>query len=170
MRKLRRQLSAIILVISILLLSACGTESSQASLEKGNQTNDDNSEFLYQGKNIQVTETPGWIENTNSSYSDEGNVVFENGKVKAIITVVSNEKSLEEIKSELKKSFANAEVIQESSDYVSLKTNRKESIRSDVYFNRGEDQTGIIIFMTPIKTHEKNKTIIEKFKNNVQYF
>jgi hypothetical protein len=171
-KRLRNKVNGVVLFLSaLLLLGACGSESSQSNLEHNTQTNQtEEKEFLYESQVIKVTETPGWKEDKNTSSNDKVNVMFQNGNVKAIVTMVSNEKSLEEIKNELKTAFGSAKEIEESDLYVAFKSNREESIRADIYLNRGDEQTGILIFMTPLQEFGASQPKIEEFKNNVQYF
>lgn len=89
--------------------------------------------YLYDSQTIKVIQTPGWTENKDKASNNKGNVLFQNGKLKAVVTVVSNEKSLEEIKNELKKSFRSIEEIEESDHYVSFKTNRKKKVSEPIF-------------------------------------
>lgn len=156
----------------LLILGACqngGNEGAQPDVENNTEQNQEEQNYLYESEIVKLTEAPGWQQQNNSNKNEE-NVMFQNGNVKAILTSVSNEKSLDEIKGELKASFGNIEVIEEAEHYLSLKSNRKERIRTDIYLNRGEEQTGILIFMTPLEEYETNQVMIEEFKQNVQYF
>lgn len=171
--EVRKMRSKVILVLfsTLLLLGACGTDKSQSNLEKNTepyQTEELN--FLYENQLFIVADTPGWTVHQDKSPNDKANVMFQNGKLRAIVTVVSNEKSLEEIKNELKASFRNVEEIEETNNYLSFKSKREESIRTEIYLNSGDGQTGILIFMTPLNDYETNQSKIIKFKNNVQYF
>ncbi|OIJ22394.1 hypothetical protein BKP45_07090 [Anaerobacillus alkalidiazotrophicus] len=161
----------LVLFFTLLLLGACGTDSSQSNLEKNTepyQTEELN--YLYESQLFIVADTPGWTVHQENTSNDKANVMFQNGKLRAIVTVVSNEKSLEEIKKELKASFRNVEEIEETNNYLSFKSKREESIRTEIYLHSGDGQTGILIFMTPLNDYETNQSKIIEFKNNVQYF
>jgi hypothetical protein len=161
----------VLFLSTLLLLGACGNESSQSNLEKNSEPNQkEETKYLYESQSFKVIELPGWTESKDESTDDKANVMFQNGKLKAVVTVVSNEKSLEQIKNELKTALGSAEEIEDSDHYMSFKSNRKESIRTDIYLNRSDEQTGILIFMTPLQNFETSKAKIEEFKNNVQYF
>ncbi|WP_156290369.1 hypothetical protein [Oceanobacillus salinisoli] len=157
----------------LLVLGACqndGNEDTQADGEKNTEQMQEEKNYLYESETVKVIETSGWQQQDSSSKYGEENMIFQNGNVKAILTFVSNEKSLDEIKSELKSSFGNSEAIEETEKYLSLKSNRKESIRTDIYLNSGGEQTGILIFMAPFEEYETNQAMIEEFKKNVEYF
>ncbi len=151
----------------LLVLGACQNDgNAQVNTEK--EQKDKN--YLYESETVKVTETSGWQHRDRSSKYGEENILFQNGNVKAILTLVSSEKSLDEIKSELKSSFGNSEAIEENENYLSLKSKRKESVQTDIYLNSGDEQTGILIFMAPFEEYETNQAVIEEFKKNVQFY
>ncbi|MFZ3579840.1 hypothetical protein [Virgibacillus sp. DJP39] len=170
---MKNRTSVILLFFMILfVLGACqngGNEGAQPNEKNNTEQKQEEQNYLYESETVRVIETPGWQQQDNSSKNKE-NIMFQNGNVKAILTSISNEKSLDDIKSELKASFGNSEAIEEAERYLSLKSNRKESIRTDIYLNSGEEQVGILIFMTPLEDYEINQAMIEKFKQSVLYF
>ncbi|MFD2046652.1 hypothetical protein ACFSTA_20545 [Ornithinibacillus salinisoli] len=171
--KNRTSLTLFFCIFLLLLLGACQKdENKTAQLDEGNDMEEQQEEqnYLYQDEMVKVVDTAGWKKEQENTDDRDNNIVFKNGKVKVILTSVSNERSLDEIKRELKASFGNSEAIEETEQYLSLKTNRKDSVRTDIYLNNGTKQTGIIIFMTPLKDYETNQAIIEEFKQNIQFF
>ncbi|MFD1037826.1 hypothetical protein ACFQ3N_05305 [Virgibacillus byunsanensis] len=167
----RTRIILLFFVVSFLLV-ACqndGNEGTEPNDKINNEQKQEVQNYLYESKTVKVIQTPGWQLQDNSS-KDKDNIMFQNENVKAILTSVSHEKSLDEIKSELKASFGNSDAIEEDEQYLSLKSNRKESIRTDIYLNSGEEQTGILIFMTPHEGYEINQELIKEFKQSVQFF
>ncbi|MPW24898.1 hypothetical protein GC105_03720 [Alkalibaculum sp. M08DMB] len=157
----------------LFVLGACqnnGNEGTHLDKEKSTEQKQEENNYLYESEAVKVTKTLGWQQQDSSSKYVEENIIFQNGNVKAVLTFVSKEKSLDEIKSELKSSFRNSEKIDETEKYLSLISNRKESIRIDIYLHRGEEQTGILIFMAPFEDYKTNQTSIEELKKNIQYF
>lgn len=164
----------IFLVISFLFLSfasACGnSKDSQANPDSttdvgtnGAETEKGDGKYLYETANLKLMDTPGWELEENG---EDGNIVFVNNGVKAILTEVSKDKPLEEITEELIFSFKNAEILESRQDHLLLKTKRNESVVADIYFYPGERETSILIFMTREDEYESKKPIIEKLKEN----
>ncbi|UFT98902.1 hypothetical protein KO561_17165 [Radiobacillus kanasensis] len=167
---MKSRTSVILLIfISLFVLGACQSGKGEDVQHNAEVNTEQEPNYLYESETVKVTETLGW-QHQNPTNKGEENILFQNGNVKAILTSVSNEKPLEEIKSELKASFANSETMEESETYLSLKSNHQEVIRTDIYLNSGEEKTDILIFMTPSGEYENNQEIIEEFKQNVHYF
>lgn len=164
---MKKRVTALLLVCSLFFMGACQNESTSDNQVNAKESTQEEQKYLFESETVKVIETNGWKENETQSV--EGNLVFENDHVKAIISEVSNEKSLEEIKAELIASLGSVEPIDDSDQHFSVKSLRKESIRTDVYLNRGEEYTGIIIFMTRNDDYDQNKSAIEKFKSHVEF-
>ncbi|SDM18596.1 hypothetical protein [Sediminibacillus halophilus] len=157
----------LLFLMFLLVLGAC---QNGGNAQESTEQEQEEKNYLYESETVKVTETSGWSKHDSPSNDGEENILFQNDNVKAILTLVSDEKSLDEIKNELKSSFGNTEAIEENEKYLSLKSNRKESVRTDIYLDSGDEQTGILIFMTPFEEYEKNQAVIEEFKKNVQFY
>ncbi len=165
---MRKKLFPVLVLAVLLVLSACGEEPKTSEQETKKSPTIE--KYLYDSESVKVTETSGWNLKTDSTTEEKVNVVFENGKLNAIVSVISNDKSLDEIKQEIKASYGQIEIMEETDTFISFLTNRKESLRADIYLTRGEQNTGILIFMTPAQQFEEKKDIMEEFQGNVQYF
>lgn len=163
----------LIVCILLLVLGACQNvrEQETQDSQKADGAKPGEENYLFENDNVRVKQTSGWQEQDSSSKYAKENIMFQNGKLKAILTFVSKDKSLESIKSELKLSFGDTEIVKENENYIALLSNRKERIRTDIYFNvtNEEENIGILIFMVPSGAYETNQAKIEAFKNSVQY-
>lgn len=167
----KRIFFVLILVVN-LLLSACGNNDSQTAQQEVTEIQDKKIIYTNDKWGITVFEAEGWVQSTSNydqTFSDSLNLIYQNETLKAIITIVSNNKSLEDIKKEIMISLGNVDVLEDSNTFLTLKTNRKESIRIDIYFNRNELHTGIITFMVPLDKYEANKNKISDFRDNVEF-
>ncbi|MEN2768164.1 hypothetical protein [Ornithinibacillus xuwenensis] len=159
----------LILLISFLLLAACGTEeSSNTTTNEKENTQDEKATFLFDSKEkgIKVEDASGWtlIEEQDS------NVVFENGTLKAIITVISEDNDFATLKQDLKTSAGDITVLEESDTQLSFQTNRKESIRSDISLYKEGTKTQIITFMTKVENYKSNQSLIEEFSKKIKFY
>lgn len=157
---------SILLGILAILIAGCGNGGApEAEEQKGNQPGES---VLYENEQgLKITNSEGWTKKEETS--DPFNIRFENEQSTAIISVISNEKSVEEIKDELISGAGEITILDEGDDFVSFQTDRKESIRSDVFVERSDEESRVIIFMTPAADYEKNKAKFDEFRENIHF-
>ncbi len=151
-----------ILALILIAVSGCSQAEQPKDIEQ-------KQEVLYENTEVglRVYKTQNWVID-EEPITKEFSVTFRNDYSKAIITVTSNEKSFEEIKRELKVGAGKVSVIKETNDYLAFKSERAESIRTDIYIIQRGAHTGIVTFMTPLKDFESNQGNIEAFNKNVE--
>ncbi|MCP8615338.1 hypothetical protein [Salirhabdus salicampi] len=158
----------------IIMLTACGGgEKSDQSLNEEQppqqEPSGDQPEQLamYESDQLTVFETTGWEITDEKLASNRLNVMLNGDKVKAILTVVPNEKSFDEVKQELKTGAGDVEIIQEEDNYLSFQSKRNESIKTEVYLREEHNNVYVFTFMVPVTEYEANKEKIEKLLNNI---
>ncbi|WP_209121436.1 hypothetical protein [Alkalihalobacillus sp. BA299] len=160
---------------SVFLMTGCG--SNDTSQEQNGEEAEVHSEaddvqaLLYENSEagFRVYETSNW-EFKKETGNESVNVTFENDQAKAIITVVSTNKQLEEIKKELKTALKKSTIIEETEHYLAFQSDRKESIRSDIYIDQRENGTSIITFMVPAEDFDANQEKMEELKRHIEWF
>lgn len=159
-----RKILIIVFVLSFLVVNGCAQAQQPKDMDQKNVIQYENKEVglrFYGTKNWAMEEeTP----------TNQFNVTFVNDYSKAIITVISNEKSFEEIKRELKIGTGKVIILEESNDYLAFKSERLESIRTDIYISQKGGHVGIVTIMTPLKNYEINQKSIIDFRNNIELF
>lgn len=160
-----KKILVIILALLFLALNGCAKEEKPKDMEQQNQA------VLYENTELglRVLKTQNWMIDEEPT-TKQFNITFKNDYSKAIITVISNEKSFEEIKRELQTGAGEVSVLKETSDYLAFKSEREESIRTDIYISQRGTHTYIVTFMTPLKDYESNQESIEAFYKNVEIF
>ncbi|MCL7748002.1 hypothetical protein [Halalkalibacter alkaliphilus] len=166
------------LICSILLITGCASPNSSDNQEISAGPEEVIEEVIEHEKivmyentdrGIRVYETPNW-EFGEQSEGDQINVTFYSEKGKAIITVLSSKKDLEEIKQELMIGVGKSNIIEETDNYFAFQSERKESIRSDVYFEQQDQRVNILTFMTPVDDYEENIEYIKEFKQHIEFY
>ncbi|MBB5174652.1 hypothetical protein [Texcoconibacillus texcoconensis] len=171
-----KSLLMVLLILTFVGLYGCSQDDVTKSEHAENETKSSEQELatqeiLYENTewDIKVYETSDWMldkEVTGESF----NVTFEKDLLKAIVTIIPNEKSFDEIKQELQVGAGNVSIEEEKEDFLAFKNERKETIRTDIYLKQEGDYTGIISFMTPESDWEINQEKIETFKGNIDLF
>lgn len=158
--------NVLIFILALVLLAVSGC--TQAEQPKDMEQKQ---EVLYENTEVglRVYKTQNWVIDEEPT-TKEFSVTFRDDYSKAIITVISNEKSFEEIKRELKVGAGKVSVLEETSDYLAFKSDRLESIRTDIHISQKGGHIGIVTIMTPLKNYESNQNSIQAFVNNVELF
>jgi hypothetical protein len=172
-----RQAGIMIVFLSlvVLLLGACGDKADEADQVnepqsgKTDQVNEPAGNVLYENNNhgLKVFEAEGWTLKKEST-ADPLSVVFTNGRVDAIISVLGDDKSFQKIKEELKAASGSVQVTDEKEDSLSYRSDRKESIRTDVFLRKGDGRVFVITFMTPNASYEANAGTIHDFQKHIR--
>ncbi|KUO58990.1 MAG: hypothetical protein APF84_05915 [Gracilibacter sp. BRH_c7a] len=164
-----KKLSIIMLAITLLAVNGCSQAEQPENMDK--EQTDNTKIILYENTQVglRVYETKNWVTNQEPT-AEPFSVTFSNEHSKAILSVISNEKSFEEIKRELKVGAGKVIVLEEIGDYLAFQSERLESIRTDIYIEQIGARIGIITFMTPLKDYELSQDSIEAFKKNIELF
>lgn len=162
-----------LIVSSFFIVSGCSQqEESPVILDTAHE----NHAVVYENPKagIRVYETPDWVVGTE--VVEPLNVTFHyyptlgNQQLKAIITVISNESTFNEIKQEFLTGAGEVSIIHESDNHLAYKSERKESIRTDIYLQLDGLHTKIITFMMPLEDYEENQEQMEAFINNIEFY
>ena len=159
-----RKTLIIMFVLSFLAVNGCTQTQEPKDMEQEKVIQYENGEV-----GLRVYEAQSWMMDEEAK-TKQFSVTFINDYSKAIITVISNEKSFEEIKRELKVGAGKVSVLEETNDYLAFKSERLESIRTDIYISQKGGHIGIVTIMTPLKNYESNQNSIQAFVNNVELF
>jgi hypothetical protein len=176
--KERIKLTALLsyLICSLFLIAGCSTPNSSDNQEVAGPEGDieeieKEQVIMYEhtDRGIRVYETPNW-EFGEQSEGEQINVTFHSEKGKAIITVLTSNKDLDEIKQELMIGVGKSNIIEETDNYFAFQSERKESIRTDVYIDQQGQRVNILTFMTPVDDYEENIEYIKEFKRHIEFY
>lgn len=161
-----------ILVVGFSLLVGCG--SADASEDKDKQKDNDKiseqqeaENILYEKDGLVVSQVMGWSVGTEKV--DPLNVTFNHQHVQAIVSLIETEKTFDQLKEELLDGAGNVELVEEKGDSFSYQSKQKESIRTNVYFRKYEDQTMILSFLSKVDSGEGARKAIDDFKSAINY-
>ncbi|MCD8500736.1 MAG: hypothetical protein LRY71_02450 [Bacillaceae bacterium] len=133
--------------------------------KKSNETLQEAEKMLYENDHtgIRIGDVEGFI------LKQEGDktVTFTNETVTAIISVLETGRTKEEIKDELLKGIGNVTFIEETDKYIAWKSDRNESIRTDVYLKENKQYSVLVVFMTPMKDYQQNSNKIKTFLDRI---
>jgi len=158
---------SVLLGILVILIAGCGNEKAPEAQEKKGDQPDESVLYINPEQGLEITNSEGWTK--KEEISDPFNVRFENEKSTVIISEISIKKSVDEIKDELISSAGKVTLLNEDDNSVSFQTDRKESIRSDVFVEQSDEENRVIIFMSPAAEYEKNKVKFDEFKENIHF-
>ncbi|WP_209123999.1 hypothetical protein [Alkalihalobacillus sp. BA299] len=155
----------ICLLSGLMIVTGCSSDSTT----KSEQTQAESEEILFENTDVglKIYESSNWIIE-QEVYVQNLNVTFQNDTLKAIVSVIPSEKTMEQIKKELQLGDGLITVLEEKDDYFSFHTNQKESIRSDLYIEQDQGKTLIVTFMSPLEDFESYLEEIEEFKGNIK--
>lgn len=133
--------------------------------KKVNETLHEAEKMLYENNHtgIRIEDVEGF---TLKQESDK-TVTFTNETVTAIISVLETGRTKEEIQDELLTGLGNVTFIEETDQYIAWKSDRNESIRTDVYFKENKQYSVLVVFMTPMKDYQQNSNRIETFIDSI---
>ncbi|WP_088105483.1 hypothetical protein [Halalkalibacter urbisdiaboli] len=155
-----------VFLLCIAVLIAVGGCSSQNSVIKASEK-EKVVFFENEEAGLTIYESSNWV--LDSVVSNEPfNATFKRDDVRAIVSIIPGERSLEQIKQELKLNRDFVKVLDESEDYLSFQMRENESIRSDIYREQAGEETLIVTFLTPLETYEQNSAKAEEFRKNIE--
>lgn len=149
-------------ILSLIALVGCGKSAEQGTNEQSE------AEVLYENpqQGVRVLATDGWVIEKETATS----VKFKKEKIVAIISVIPKGETVAEIKQGLLTASGNVTVTGEGPNFISWKSERNESIHTNVYIDETEDRNVITTFLTPNEFFETNKEAIEAFRWNVEIY
>lgn len=152
----------IFIIISLVALVGCSKSGEEATDERPVD------DVLYDNpeQGVRVLETEGWVIEKETATS----VKFKNEKIVAIISVLPKEETVAEIKQQLVSAAGKITVTGEGPNLISWKSERNESIHTNVYIDEKQSRNVITTFLTPTNEYEKNTEKIEAFRWNVELY
>lgn len=160
-----------IFLLTVLVLAACKADKANLEKEKSTEKEEEVNQqtIIYEddGTGIQIFKTDGWEKETEKKTPNGIHVTFSNDNINSIITVVSSAKSLEAVKNELKLGAGKIHVMNEKNNYLSFKSDRKESIQTEIFLKKEGDKIYVFTFIVPVKDYEVSKEKINSFIENI---
>jgi hypothetical protein len=164
---------SLLFILSIIALVGCGKDSDKKTanqmsteLGQGEAKGDTTSFYDDPERGIRVISADGWFIEKET----ETSVKFKSEKLVAIISVIPKGKTVAEIKQELVNGAGKIQINGEGPNLISWKSERKESISTNVYIEEKEDHNVIITIMTPSDQYENNLEKIEAFRWNIELY
>lgn len=152
------------IALSIIFLSLVGCSKGSEDISQPIQGSNEGFFYYNQELGIQIAEAADWVLEKETSNS----VKFTSEKSIGLLSVVSKEKSVAEIKKELLGGAGDVMVIGEGLNFIAWKSERQESIRTEVWVEEKGDRYVIITLMTPEKHYEEKKEKLETFRHNIK--
>jgi hypothetical protein len=154
----------IFLLTFLIVLVGCGRATDEEIESKKVSTEASFYDNPEQG--IRIETIDGWSIEKETAKS----VKFTSDKIIAIISVIPREKTVSEIKKELLAGAGDVTVIGEGLNFVSWKSERQESIRTQVWVEEKADRHVIVTMMTPHELYEENQEKIEMFRESLKIY
>ncbi|ARK29568.1 hypothetical protein BkAM31D_06670 [Halalkalibacter krulwichiae] len=98
---------------------------------------------------------------------DPLNAAFKQDHMRAIVSIIPNAKTVEQIKAELNLEGDFVQMIEETEDSLSFKITQTEETRSDIFVKTADHETIIVTFFTPLKNYQTNSEKIDDFKDSI---
>jgi hypothetical protein len=159
-----------------LILTGCST--SQKSANQNNVASNggaghqkaSNSPTLYQNPsvNLKITQTGDWKKAAEKKSSKGLNLVFKENGLHAIVSVIPSTQSIQSIQSDLLKSVSHPAILSQSATTLDFQAGTKDKIRVLNYLKKKGNRDYVFSFVTPVKTFNQEKPVIQKFMANVQ--
>lgn len=166
-----RRLYLGLLTVVLFILSACGdVEAGKKETAKSNsaeQSAEEKISYENEEYHISVHNAEDWkvdeIEN-----EDKLIVNFQKDNMEAIITVVTTDKKLPEIKNEFLLGAGDSEIIKDKEGQLSYRSKLENSMRTDIFLEKHEKFTYVFTFITPDRDYEKLKGSIDALMKNIK--
>ncbi|QOY36858.2 hypothetical protein AWH56_004170 [Anaerobacillus isosaccharinicus] len=157
---------AVHILLMMLLLVVVGC--SKATEEVTDASQLDTDAYFYDNKErgIRIEAANEWFiekETVNS-------VKLKSEKLVAIISVIPKGKTVSEIKRELMASAGDVTLKGEGLNFISWKSEREESILTNVWVEEKPERNVIVTIMTPYEIYENNKEKIEAFRESIKLY
>ncbi|WP_096200661.1 hypothetical protein [Bacillus sp. FJAT-45350] len=112
-----------------------------------------------------LNEMQGWsIEKEISANPPTISIIHEKQNVKGVFSVIETDKAIISIQEELLRSAGNVIVIEQTKNHLAYQTDRKDSVRTDIFTEQVDGKTTIFTLITPLHEYEQNQGIIMEFK------
>jgi len=161
-----------LIILSCLYLIGCqnqettgeqidATEDTEIKLKQTIEENENNVFYFNSDKGITLTESQGFqvIDEETTT------VTFEKDRLKVIVSVLTKEDSLSEIKTALKQSAGDIHLLDESETFVSFETVRNEPMRFDIYLTETEAATYVKTFIIKAEYFDQQQADLDAFND-----
>lgn len=125
-------------------------------------------EVLYENPEfgLRIVEIEGWELEKETANS----VKFKKDKIVSIITVIPKGDTVAEIKQGFLSAAGSVTVTGEGPNFISWKSDRNESIHTNIFIEEKHDRNIITTFLTPYNDYESNREEIEAFRWNTETY
>ncbi len=118
--------------------------------------------FYYnKEKGLIITENAGFT----FVKEEQTTITFEKDRLKVILSVLSNEDSLSDIKTALKQSAGNITVLDETETFLSFQTVRNEPMRFDIYLTETTAHTYLTTFIAKAEYFDQQQPDMTAFND-----
>lgn len=172
----KRHLAWISSLLVSLVLAGCSTSPKSATQKvqapKGGASHQTAADrpLLYQNSSVhlKITQTGDWKKTSEKKSSKGLHVVFKQNDLHAIVSVIPSTQSIKSIQSDLLRSVSNPSIFLQTETTLDFQAGTKDKIRVLNYLKKKGSQDYIFSFVTPVKTINQEKPVIQKFMANVQ--
>ncbi len=155
----------IFIILSFIALIGCSSDD-VTEAKKDNGTSSTSVLYENPDQGVRVYKTDGWVIEKETATS----VKFKNEKMVAIISVVPKQETIAEMKQELLAAAGKVTVTDEGPNYISWKSDRKESIHTNVFLEETKDRHVITTILMPHNVYESNREKMEAFRWNIELY
>lgn len=154
----------ILLMMFLLVVVGCSKATEEVTEASQSETN----VYFYDNpeRGIRIEAANDWFIEKETANS----VKFKSEKLVAIISVIPKGKTVSEIKKELMASAGDVTLNGEGLNFISWKSEREESILTNVWVEEKPERNVIVTIMTPYEIHEDNKEKIENFRESIKLY
>ena len=96
-------------------------------------------------------------------------VLSKNGEIRAVISAIPIEKTINTIKNDLISNEELFTIIEEKDDFISFKTNQENRNHIDIFVINVEQKTWVVTFLMPEEDYETNLENLELFRQNMGF-
>lgn len=161
-----------LIILSCLYLIGCqnqatkseqvdATEDKALTLKQTIEESEKNVFYFNSDKGITLTENHGF----QVVDEETTTVTFEKDRLKVIVSVLTKEDSLSEIKTALKQSAGDINVLDETETFLSFETVRNEPMRFDIYLTETEEATYVKTFIVKSEYFEQQQADHDAFND-----
>ncbi len=163
MNVLRHRAVHILLILLLTALVGCSKATTEEVvddiLSKDGNNFYDNAEL-----GISIEAEADWVIEKETSQT----VKFTRDDLIALVSVIPKEKTVSEIKKELLAGAGEVTVVGEGLNFIAWKTERKESIRTQVWIEEKSDRQIVVTMMTPNDSYEGNRELMDDFRETIK--
>lgn len=157
---------AVHILLMIFLLIVVGCSKTSEDVTESNQV--ETSGYFYDNpeRGIRIEAASDWFIEKETANSTK----FKSEKLVAIISVIPKGKTVSEIKKELMANAGDVTLKGEGLNFISWKSEREESILTNVWVEEKHDRNVIVTIMTPYEIYEEKIEKIENFRESIKLY